>query len=111
MSAAPPAVWEFDAIGTRWQVQTGDPLPAPVRADVERLIARFDREWSRFRTDSVVRALERGGEVPAPADATDMLDLYAELSAATGGAVNPALRTFGGGHGVSPPAARSMRSR
>lgn len=89
MSAAPPAVWEFDAIGTRWQVQTGDPLPAPVRADVERLIARFDREWSRFRTDSVVRALERGGEVPAPADATDMLDLYAELSAATGGAVNP----------------------
>lgn len=24
---------------------------------------------------------------------------------------NPALRTFGGGHGVSPPAARSMRSR
>lgn len=37
----------------------------------------------------MVRALERGGEVPAPADATDMLDLYAELSAATGGAVNP----------------------
>ncbi len=89
MSAAQPAVWEFDAIGTRWQAQTGDPLPAPVRADVERLIARFDREWSRFRTDSVVCALERGGEVPAPADATDMLDLYAELSAATGGAVNP----------------------
>ena len=25
--------------------------------------------------------------------------------------LNPALRTFGGGHGVSPPAARSMRSR
>ena len=26
-------------------------------------------------------------------------------------ATKPALRTFGGGHGVSPPAARSMRSR
>ena len=51
MSAAPPAVWEFDAIGTRWQVQTGDPLPAPVRADVERLIARFDREETPENTE------------------------------------------------------------
>lgn len=83
------AVWGFDAIGTRWEIETSAPLSDDDRAAVADAIERFDREWSRFRTDSVVSSLARGGAVPAPPDAVTMLDTYVEASAATGGAVSP----------------------
>lgn len=84
------AVREFEAIGTRWRVDTVAPLPAAVAAAVDDAIDRFDREWSRFRDDSVIAALaDHGGEVAAPPDAAAMLDLYAAASRATDGAVNP----------------------
>lgn len=89
MSAPAPGVWEFDAIGTRWHIVTAAPLAEAARADIAQLIDGFDREWSRFRADSVVSALADGGDAPLPKDAADMLGLYAELSDATGGAVNP----------------------
>ncbi|WP_109210854.1 MULTISPECIES: FAD:protein FMN transferase [Microbacterium] len=89
MTAA-AASWRFDAIGTGWEVVTERPLPAPVRATVTARIDAFDRDWSRFRTDSAVSALARGGgSIAAPVDAVAMLDALAALSAATGGAVNP----------------------
>jgi len=83
-------LWRFEAIGTRWEIETAEPLGAGIRARVTALVARFDREWSRFRADSVVTSLARDPrEVAAPADAADMLDAFAAVSAATGGAVNP----------------------
>ncbi|MCR2791529.1 FAD:protein FMN transferase [Microbacterium sp. zg.Y625] len=87
-----PAVWRFDAIGTRWEIQTAAALPDEARDAASAVIGRFDREWSRFRPDSFVSTLAGGsGEVtvPAPADTAAMLDAYAELSEATGGAVSP----------------------
>lgn len=89
---AHPAVvpWRFDAIGTGWEVVTEEPLGGAVRRHVLALAERFDQEWSRFRPDSIVSELgAAGGSVTAPADAAAMLDAYAELSAATSGAVNP----------------------
>lgn len=84
------SVWRFDAIGTRWEIETAAPLDDPVRLAVAEQIDRFDREWSRFRADSLVSALARGaGSVPVPRDAADMLAAYAQLSAATDGAVDP----------------------
>ncbi|MGN6220514.1 MAG: FAD:protein FMN transferase [Microbacterium sp.] len=84
------ASWRFEAIGTAWEVVTDAPLPAAARDAVQTVIDAFDREWSRFRADSVVSALAvEGGSVPAPADAAPMLDAFAALGAATGGAVNP----------------------
>lgn len=84
------AVWSFDAIGTRWQVETPAALEPDIRDRVQALIDRFDRDWSRFRADSVVSALATAQRrLPAPADAAAMLDVYAELDAATDGAVNP----------------------
>src|SRR5690606_37304195 len=58
------------------------------------LIDAFDREWSRFRLDSLVSDLAReGGETDAPEDAVAMLDAYVRLSEATDGAVNPLVGT------------------
>jgi FAD:protein FMN transferase len=86
----PAAVWSFDAIGTRWEIVTPEPLPDAARTTVADLVADFDRTWSRFRDDSLVTGLGRaGGAAPLPADAADMLDAYAELDRATDGAVNP----------------------
>ncbi|WP_164234512.1 FAD:protein FMN transferase [Microbacterium hydrocarbonoxydans] len=83
------AVWRFDAIGTRWEIETAHTLDEGHRAAVAAEIARFDAEWSRFRADSQVARLCREGGRLAASDAGAMLDAYRELSAATAGAVNP----------------------
>ncbi len=89
-SDAPAPAWGFDAIGTRWRIDTVDPLPAGVRTEVSRVIDLFDREWSRFRPDSLVSTLAAGGgEIAAPPDAAAMLEAYLALDEATDGAVNP----------------------
>lgn len=80
--------WRFEAIGTHWEIESS-PLDEATRAAVTARIGAFDLEWSRFRPDSLVSGLARGGTTPAPPDAAAMLDLYAELSEATAGAVNP----------------------
>ncbi|MFN3949959.1 FAD:protein FMN transferase [Microbacterium sp.] len=89
--AARGSQWTFDAIGTSWAIDTAVPLPPLARDAVSVVIERFDREWSRFRDDSLVSALAHGraASVPAPGDADAMFSLYDELDAATGGAVNP----------------------
>lgn len=85
------STWTFDAIGTSWAIETAAPLPPVARDAVSAVIERFDREWSRFRDDSLVSALAEGrtASVPAPDDADAMLSLYDELDTATAGAVNP----------------------
>lgn len=82
-------IWRFEAIGTRWEVETDTDLPAPTRTAVAALIDDFDRTWSRFRDDSAVARLARDGGRLASADAGPMLDAYRGLAAVTGGAINP----------------------
>lgn len=85
-----PSTWEFPAIGTRWRVDTARPLEAGAMAETLAIIDRFDREWSRFRDDSIVsRLAAHGGRAPLPPDGAAMLELYAGLSESTAGAVNP----------------------
>lgn len=89
-SVALASRWEFSAIGTRWRIDTAATLDAAVVSAIDAIIERFDREWSRFRGDSIVSVLAAGGgPVPLPPDGAAMLDLYASLSDSTGGAVNP----------------------
>ena len=86
----PAVAWEFDAIGTRWRIHRDRDLSAHEREAVSETVEAFDLAWSRFRDDSSVSHLARaGGSVALPPDAADMLDAYAELTAATAGAVNP----------------------
>ncbi|MBO9625249.1 MAG: FAD:protein FMN transferase [Microbacterium sp.] len=81
------AIWRFDAIGTRWEIE-GD-LDDGHRDRVGSLIEGFDREWSRFRSDSGVTRLGAEGGMLDAADAAPMLDAYRALSTATDGAVSP----------------------
>lgn len=83
------ASWRFEAIGTLWEIETTDTLSEVTRDAVSATIAEFDRTWSRFREDSEVARLGRSGGRIASTDAAPMLDLYANLTSATQGGVNP----------------------
>ena len=53
-------------------------------------IERYDRDWSRFRDDSLVSRIAREpGSYELPREAAPLLGLYRELYEATGGRVSP----------------------
>ncbi|MDO9395121.1 MAG: FAD:protein FMN transferase [Herbiconiux sp.] len=82
--------FDFEAIGTHWQIETPHPLGAAATRAVLSRIEAFDAAYSRFRTDSLVGALaERPGTVAFPPDAARLFELYDRLFTATGGAVDP----------------------
>ncbi|YAL84200.1 FAD:protein FMN transferase [Dermacoccaceae bacterium W4C1] len=82
--------WEFEAIGTVWQIDSAEPLGTQLRAQVTERIEQFDADWSRFRTGSLPDRVRAGaGRHPVPADAEPMLHLYDRLFALTDGAVDP----------------------
>ena len=85
-----PAAWQFEAIGTAWQIDTAVPLAPEIAAAVEGRIKRFDKVWSRFRPDSVVSQIaESGGTWLFDDSDAALLDFYAELHELTDGAVTP----------------------
>lgn len=90
----------FDAIGAPWRIGVGDaqtpvgslgaPLAEDDRAAVLARIEQFDRDWSRFRDDSLVARIAREpGTWTLPADAGPLLDLYEQLHAATDARLSP----------------------
>jgi thiamine biosynthesis lipoprotein len=82
--------WQFDAIGTGWRIDTAQPIPDAARAEITERVARFDRDWSRFRDDSLVtRIVREPGRYRMPDDAPELLGLYRELYQASGGRVSP----------------------
>ncbi|MCR4514202.1 FAD:protein FMN transferase [Aeromicrobium sp. 50.2.37] len=83
------ATWTFEAIGTRWEVDTAEPLDPEVQVAVLGVIERFDRGWSRFRSDSAVTAMAQVAGSWELEDAEWLLGFYDELHAATDGAVTP----------------------
>ena len=80
----------FEAIGTRWQIDSARPLGDDLELAVRERIAEFDVAYSRFRDDSLVSQLRRApGSVRLPDDAAPLFDLYRTLYDLTGGAVTP----------------------
>jgi thiamine biosynthesis lipoprotein len=87
--ATPATRLTFDAIGTVWSIDADVPLQS-VEPAVRAVIDRYDRTWSRFRADSLVRRMaEAPGRYRVPAEAGPLLDLYRRLHDATVGAVTP----------------------
>jgi thiamine biosynthesis lipoprotein len=85
---------EFEAIGTHWQIDLPQDL-APAQSErvlalIEKRIADFDKNYSRFREDSLVSEMARtAGTYTLPEDAKPLLDLYKELYDLTGGLMTP----------------------
>jgi len=85
-----PERWVFDAIGTRWQIDSDREVPSALRQSIAARIDQFDRDYSRFRDDSLVTRLARSvGAYRVPADAQPLIDVYKRLYRATSGAVTP----------------------
>lgn len=85
---------EFEAIGTRWCIdilQDITPLLWTELSDsIRARIDRFDRDYSRFREDSLITEMSRSsGDYTLPTDAQPMFDLYRELYEISNGSVTP----------------------
>lgn len=92
MNGVSSSPFEFDAIGTSWEIDTPAPLEAEIREYILDMVERFDSVHSRFRDDSIVTRIANatnGGTFDFPADAIPMFDLYDQLHAMTEGAVDP----------------------
>ncbi|MEJ7635055.1 FAD:protein FMN transferase [Aeromicrobium sp.] len=84
------SAWQFEAIGTSWQIDTARPLAPGIAVAVTDRIDEFDAVWSRFRPDSVVSQIaDRGGAWLLGEESRALLDLYVELYDATDGALTP----------------------
>ncbi|HEY0259192.1 MAG TPA: FAD:protein FMN transferase [Lacisediminihabitans sp.] len=80
----------FPAIGTRWSIESRQPIDGPLEARIRDRVEDFDRTYSRFRADSLVTAVAgSGGEHRFPDDSTALFDLYDRLFDSTEGAVTP----------------------
>jgi len=80
----------FEAIGTAWSIQSSIPLDAQVVDALHDLIDRFDRDWSRFRDDSLIsRISQSAGDYVLPPEATPLFDFYRTLYDLSRGAVTP----------------------
>jgi thiamine biosynthesis lipoprotein len=89
-----PTVFRFEAIGTSWVIeiyQDLDPRAEKLLLDqITAFIARFDKNYSRFRSDSLVTKMSKAtGAYMLPEDAQPMFDLYKQLYAMSNGSVTP----------------------
>jgi len=84
--------FEFEAIGTGWQIETPEPLDADLKHRILERIEQFSAIYSRFRNDSLISriaAAEDGDRFDFPTDAAKLFDLYDRLHGVTDGAVDP----------------------
>jgi thiamine biosynthesis lipoprotein len=84
----------FEAIGTTWQIDLPDGfLVSKKEALIKKILERieiFDRNYSRFRSDSLVTEMSKQvGVYTLPDDAELLFSLYENLYRLTKGAVTP----------------------
>src|SRR3989338_8221624 len=84
----------FDAIGTSWKIDIEDPLSAEDSLTLKKIIQDrieiFDKDYSRFRADSLVTQMsQQAGEYRLPDDAERIMDIYKKMYDLTGGMMTP----------------------
>jgi thiamine biosynthesis lipoprotein len=83
---------EFEAIGTQWTVEIFNTQKP--KASLEKLVLKrietFDKNYSRFRADSLVTKMsQNAGRYVLPEDAKPMMDLYKDLYDISNGLMTP----------------------
>lgn len=81
--------YSFEAIGTSWTIEADD-------IDIEKIkarIAEYDKNYSRFREDSLVWKMRTPGTYTLPDDAKELFDLYQKLYLLTDGKMTPLIGT------------------
>src|SRR5574343_632400 len=86
--------FSFEAIGTTWNITILDKLDGDIllniKKDINDRIDIFDKDYSRFRSDSLVHKMSQvAGEYILPDDAKPMMDLYHKLYDITSGLMTP----------------------
>lgn len=85
-----PSHWTFEAFGTNWSVETGQPLSDATKGAVMERLAQFDETYSRFRDDSLVMKMGRQpGTYTFPPDFPALYSFYIDLYHRTNGKVTP----------------------
>ena len=85
-----PHSLKFEAIGTRWRIETAQEVGAESATQVFETIRAFDMKWSRFRTNSLVTMRSKvAGSISLDADEEAMLLLYRRLYNISNGAMTP----------------------
>ena len=86
--------FKFEAIGTSWRIDIFDVVHESTARAIEEKIKKridvFDRDYSRFRNDTLVYEMStKTGTYTLPDDAKPLFDLYEKLYAITNGAFTP----------------------
>lgn len=82
----------FEAIGTSWEIWLvcSEKARAKVEKQIHNRIDVFDKNYSRFRSDSLVTKIsKRSGTYNLPSDAQELLDFYHKLYRLSKGSVTP----------------------
>lgn len=82
----------FEAIGTKWHIELDADVESAkeIMQKVFECIERFDKNYSRFREDSLITEMAKtAGTYTLPADAEPLFDLYVDLYGKTEGKVTP----------------------
>ncbi len=87
-------MFEFEAIGTTWKIDIYQDLSDKEKTDllakIKNRIDIFDKDYSRFRPDSLVTEMpKRSGKFTLPDDADKMISVYKKIYDLTNGEVTP----------------------
>jgi thiamine biosynthesis lipoprotein len=94
LKVAEPDSYSFEAIGTQWTIYIEQQITklefGDLMTDVHARIEKFDKNYSRFRDDSLVSQMSKTlGSYNLPKDAEPMFDLYKRLYDVTDGRMTP----------------------
>lgn len=88
----PQTIFTFEAVGTHWVIELFEDVTnaEDLPADIKQRIDVFDKNYSRFRGDSLVAQMAtKPGMYTLPADAEPLFDLYEQLYKISKGKVTP----------------------
>lgn len=82
--------WNFEALGTFWEVASKRPISDEVKAAVIKELSLFELTYSRFISDSFVSMIAKNpGTYTFAQSADEIFSFYEDLYALTGGKVTP----------------------